>query len=514
MMSSSASSVSASVLMSSMLSHRQARLLSSTSINNLSSSATSSSSQPKKHLVTREEGVHQTMQLSKSWRSKPLFRRQGDVRFKTGLEASKLLIAEAHRRDAHETSFIESVTSTLEVLSPLFDRNPRYAFVAKQLMEPERMIQFRVAWMDDVGVVRTNRGFRIQYSSSLGPYEGPLHLSSHVDGGLIKALGFDNVFSNALTGYDVGSSVGGSDFNPANKSESEVQRFCQSYMTELAKYVGPDIDHPTMGGTGCAEREMGYLFGQYKRINSQCTSGGVPFMTRKDSQVPGHAIVLFAKEMLKEEKNQSLMGKRCLILGSGDNARSVASKLLEFGAIPLTFSDESGFVYEPAGIDESKLRTISNIKNERGGMLGRYVISSTTAKFNEPKSIFDIPCDLCFPCGPIKSVDDVAASKLADLGCLGVIEGGHKNVTIDGRQVLKSRGVMYGPHIVTLTGANIDNAHGHNLTDSILESEVKRIYNDVKSTATEFNARGDLFAGGSMVGFLRVANAMLSHGAV
>lgn len=236
-------------------------------------------------------------------------------------------------------------------------------------------------------------------------------------------------------------------------------------------------------------------------------------MTRKDSHVPGHAVVLFAKEMLKD-KNQSLMGKRCLILGSGKNARAVASKLLEFGAIPLTFSDESGHVYEPSGIDESKLRTISNIKNERGASLGRYVISSTTAKFNEPGSIFDIPCDLCFPCGAVKSVDVDAVTTLADNGCIGVIEGGHKNVTIDGRQALKSRGVIYGPHIMTLTGANIVHAHGHSLAGDTLEDEVRRIYNDVKSTATEFNARGDLFAGGTMVGFLRVANAMLTHGAV
>jgi len=263
---------------------------SSSSSSSLSSSSSSSSramsSQPKakKHLVTHEDGVHQNMQLSKSWRSKPLFRRQGDVRFKSGLEASNLLIAEANRRDSHETEFIESVTATMEVLSPLFERNPRYAFVAKQLMEPDRFVQFRVTWMDDAGVTRMNRGFRIQYSSSLGPYEGPLHLGPHINAEMIKALGFDNVFSNALTGYDVGSSVGGSDFQPMNKSENEVQRFCQSYMTELARYVGPDIDHPTMG-IGCAEKEMGYLFGQYKRINTKCTSATVPFMTQTLSHV-------------------------------------------------------------------------------------------------------------------------------------------------------------------------------------------------------------------------------------
>ncbi|KAL9179773.1 hypothetical protein ACHAXT_007743 [Thalassiosira profunda] len=470
------------------------------------------STRPKKHLVTGEEGVHQTMKVSGSWKNKPLFRRQGDVRFKSGLEASKMLVAEAQRRDAHEAEYIDSVSSTMEVLSPLFDRNPRYAFVAKQLMEPERFVQFRVPWMDDAGVGRLSRGFRIQFSSSLGPYEGPLHFGRHVDAGLVKALGFDNVFSNGLTGYDVGSAVGGSDFNPFDKSESEVQRFCQSYMTEAAKYVGPDVDNPTMG-MGVGENEMGYLFGQYNRIGGRSTSGGVPFMSKKDSDVPGHAVVYFAKEMLKD-KNQSLMGKRCLILGSGKNARAVAEKLIEHGAVPLTFSDESGFVHEPSGIDEAKLRTISNIKTERGAMLGRYVMSSTTAKFNEPGDVFDIPCDLCFPCGPIKSVDAAAVTKLADNGCAGVIEGGHKNVTIEGRQALKARGVMYGPHIVTLTGANIGNAHGHDLSGDTLEEEVRRIYNDVKGAATEFNVRGDLFAGGTMVGFLRVANAMMAHGAV
>lgn len=452
------------------------------------------------------------MKLPTSWRNKPLFRRQGDVRFKSGMEASKLLIAEAHRRDSHELEYIDSITSTMECLSPLFDRNPRYAFVAKQLMEPERFVQFRVAWMDDLGVVRLNRGFRIQYSSSLGPYQGPLHLGPHVTGGLIKALGFDNVFSNGLTGYDVGSSVGGSDFNPFDKSEAEVQRFCQSFMTELSKYVGPDIDDPTMG-MGVAEKEMGYLFGQYKRINAKFTSGNVPFMNKKSSEVPGKAVVLFAKEMLKDI-NQSLMGKRCLIIGSGKTARAIAAKLLEYGAIPLTFSDESGHVYEPSGIDGSKLRTISNIKTDRGAMLGRYVISSTTAKFNEPSSIFDIPCDLCFSSGPIKSINPDAVTKLADNGCMGVIEAGHKNVTIDARHALKSRGVMYAPHIVTLTGVNIVHAHKHDLTDKTLEIEVQRIYHDVKNAATEFNARGDLFAGGSMVGFLRVADAMLAHGAI
>lgn len=206
-----------------------------------------SSYEHEKNLISKEEGVHQTMKLSKSWRNKPLFRRQGDVRFKTGLEAANLLVEEAKRRDKHEEFYIDSVSSTMQCLGSIFDRNPRYAFVAKQLMEPERFIQFRVAWIDDVGVVRMTRGYRCQYSSSLGPYEGALHFGSHVNSGVVKALGFDSVFSNALTGFNIGAAVGGADINPEDKSDAEMQRFCQSYMTELAKYVGPDIDQPTMG---------------------------------------------------------------------------------------------------------------------------------------------------------------------------------------------------------------------------------------------------------------------------
>lgn len=218
------------------------------------------------------------MKVSKSWRNKPLFRRQGDVRFKTGIEAAELLVGEAKRRDDHETAFIDAVDSTMKCLSPIFDRNPKYAFVAKSLMEPERFMQFRVAWIDDVGVVRMNRGFRIQYSSSIGPYEGALHFGRHVDTSVVKALGFDAVFSNAVTGFDVGAAVGGSDFYPEDKSEGELQRFCQSYMTELSKYVGPDIDSPWMG-MGVGEKEMGYMFGQYKRIGVKSSAVGRPFLS-------------------------------------------------------------------------------------------------------------------------------------------------------------------------------------------------------------------------------------------
>ena len=247
-----------------------------------SSSMAEPSSTPTKSLITGNDSVHSTMKISKtaskSWRNKPLFRRQGDVRFKTGVEAAQLLVNEALRRDSHEGFFMDSLKSNLLCLAPIFDRNPKYAFVAKTLMEPERHIQFRVSWVDDVGVIRMNRGFRIQYNSSIAPYCGGLHFGSHVDCSVMKSLGFDTVFSNALTGFDIGAAVGGSDFNPIDKSEAEMQRFCQSYMTELAKYIGPGQDSPWMG-LGVGKPEMGYLFGQYKRINTKYGAEGRSFLS-------------------------------------------------------------------------------------------------------------------------------------------------------------------------------------------------------------------------------------------
>lgn len=230
--------------------------------------------EPKKSLLTHEEGVHQTMKISKSWRNKPLFRRQGDVRFKTGMEAANLLIREAQRRDSHEKEYIDSVTATMQCLSPIFDRNPKYAFAAKTLIEPERFIQFRVAWIDDMGVNRLNRGYRVQYSSSLGPYAGSLHFGSHITTSVVHSLGFDTIFSNSLTGMGHGAAVGGADFNPLDKSEAEMQRFCQSYMTELSKYVGVDQDIPWMG-RGVGPEEMGFMYGQYKRVTGRTGKGAL-----------------------------------------------------------------------------------------------------------------------------------------------------------------------------------------------------------------------------------------------
>ena len=214
------------------------------------------------------------------------------------------------------------------------------------------------------------------------------------------------------------------------------------------------------------------------------------------------------------DKGDSLEGKRCLILGGGKVARALAEKLLSYGAIPLTFSDASGHVYEPDGITPAALKTISKIKDERGALLGRYIISSTTAEFNNPADILDIPCDLCFPCGAMNEIDDKAVHKLADNGCQAVVEGGNAAVTSGARKALKKRGLLYGPHNMTLSASGIVHALGHSATDEALQQEIARVYADVKRTATEFNARGDLYTGANILGFMRVANVMMTHGAV
>lgn len=461
-------------------------------------------------MLTHEEGVHQTMKVSKSWKNKPLFRRQGDIRFKTGLEAANLLIREAKRRDSHEKEYIDSVTATMQCLSSIFDRNPKYAFAAKTLIEPERFIQFRVAWIDDLGVNRLNRGYRVQYSSALGPYAGSLHFGSHISTSVVHSLGFDAIFSNALTGIGHGAAVGGADFNPLDKSEAEMQRFCQSYMTELSKYVGIDQDIPWMG-RGVGPEEMGFMYGQYKRVTGK-SGKGVLFST-EFQRAPGYGIVHFANEMILD-KRDSLEGKRCLIIGSGKVAQGVARKLLQYGAKPITMSDISGHIYEPDGITEGKLTTINQIKAERGALLGRYIISSTTAQFNQPENILDIPCDICIPCGAMNEIDEAAANQLADNGCKMLVEGGNGCVSPEARKVLKKRGVQYGPHTMTLTGPALMHNLGENASDETFKAEISRVYKEVKNTATEFNARGDLFTGANIAGFLRVANVMIMHGAV
>uniref|UniRef100_A0A7S2E2V9 Glutamate dehydrogenase n=1 Tax=Octactis speculum TaxID=3111310 RepID=A0A7S2E2V9_9STRA len=478
------------------------------------------------NMLSRPGGVHSSVRgTTMHWRNKPLLRRDGDTRFKTGAEAANLLYEEAKRRDGNLPKFLCTFQSTLRSIAPLFDRNPKYAWIAKQLIEPERMVQFRVAWLDDTGVSRMNRGYRMQYSSTLGPYHGSLNFNARVDSDFIKSQGFDAVLTNSISGLDIGAASGGADFNPKNKSDAEIQRFSQSFMTELSKYIGPDIDLPGPG-LGVSATEIGYMYGQYKRINSSVAGRGTGILwggQMKWKAAPGFGVVYFAQAMLND-KSDSLEGKRCVVTGSGMMAMSVAKKLCELGATVLTLSDSSGYIYEQDGLDLSRLDTINKIKAERGARLGRYLMSSTTAKYDEPSEIFNVPCDLVFPCsGSEYAIDEKVANKLADNNCMGVIEGGHMPSTPEAILAYKQRGMLHGPYKASLAaGGPIVNGAQMSVhefankeeLDERLEAAAQRTFAKVKRTAMEFNARGDLHAGANMAGFLKVADVMSAHGAV
>eukprot|EP01031_Cornospumella_fuschlensis_P030928 gene30928-37381_t len=472
-------------------------------------------------------GVHGSKSgASRIWRNKPLFRREGDQVFKTGTEAVQMLVAEAHRRDAGSAAFLQSWESMTTSLAAVFERSPKYAWIMKQLLEPERSITFRVAWLDDMGVARVNRGFRVQYSSALGPYEGGIAFSARVGASEMKAAAFDTTFSNALALKTIGGAFGGADFDPNTKSDTEIQRFCQSYMTELSKYIGTDTDYPSMG-QAVGPAEIGYMYGQYKRINNHCGQigkgllwGGCPV----HEQAQGYGVAYFAKLILAE-KGLSLEGKRCLITGADQNAFSLAEKLIEFGAIPITFSDASGFVNEPQGFDLPKLKTLQrNIKQERGSTVGRYIMASTSAKFNEPDSIFQIPCDFVFACSPHSHVTEADVNALTQNGCKGIIEGSIQAMTPAAISASKKKGLVIGPYRATTAAAALVNGMtissnpiqftaGETL-DSRVEAAMNEIYHEIKATAKEFNARGDLIVGTNIAAFLRVANVMLVHGSV
>jgi len=401
---------------------------------------------------------------------------------------------------------------------------PKYAWVMKQLVEPDRSITFRVAWLDDNGVSRLNRGFRTQYSSALGPYEGGLKFGGSVDSSLVKSAAFDTVFTNALSRKHIGGAFGGSDFEPSGRSDTEIQRFCQSYMTELSKYIGPDTDLPGIG-ENVGEAEVGYLYGQYKRINQHHGQfgtgllwGGAPAFT----PAVGYGVARFASKLLAD-KGQSLEGKRILITGCGPVALSVAETVANCGAIPITFSDGFGFVHEPEGFDQAKMKVVQKIQSERDARIGRYIVSSTTAKFNDNlAAMLEIPCDYAFVCASSPGLDEAAVAKLAALGCKGIIEGVHQGLTNCGVTAVKKRSMLHGPYRATLLGSALINGFtmaqnplgpGETM-EARVDDAVSELFDEIKNAAKEFNTRGDLSAAANITAFLRVADVMMVHGSV
>ncbi|CAI5704153.1 unnamed protein product [Peronospora farinosa] len=468
--------------------------------------------------------VHGTTHGKKHWKNKPLFRRGGDKRFRNGQEAADMLMDEVTRRDPNQEEYVQAVQNFVNSVVPVFDRYPKYAWVMKTLMEPERVIQFRVPWIDDEGSSRVNRGFRVQFSSALGPYMGGLRFHPETTHGIAKFLGFETIFRNALAG-SYGGAHGGSDFNPMDKSESEIMRFCQSYMTELANYIGPHTDVPT-SGVGVGPQEIGYMFGQYKRLR-QMHPGGTEGILSGGAyhypQVTGYGIAHFANRIL-ELRGETFKGKRCLISGSGTVALNVAKKLLDLGAIPIGISDNFGYVIEEQGLTTKSLAELMRIKKERNARLGAYIMSSTTANYHpsEEGCLWETPCDYAFPCAIQNDVDADTVRLLVKNGCKGIFEGANFPCTDDAVRLIKQHGLAFGPNKAA-NGASFalitkNLGASTQLSDTELDKIVKeymyKLHDRVAASAEEFNASGDLHMGANITAFMSVASAMFRQGVV
>jgi glutamate dehydrogenase (NADP+) len=451
-------------------------------------------------------------------------------------EYASSALAQVRAKNPAEPEFHQAVEEVLDSLSLVLDRHPEYrhARILERIVEPERVVMFRVPWTDDKGRVQVNRGFRIEMSSSIGPYKGGLRFHPSVNLGILKFLAFEQVFKNSLTTLPMGGGKGGSDFDPKGKSDNEVMRFCQSFMTELARHIGPDTDVPA-GDIGVGGREIGYLFGQYKRLRNEFT--GV--LTGKGlnwggslirPEATGYGCVYFASEMLASRK-QTLEGKRCLVSGSGNVAQYTVEKLLDFGAVPVTLSDSSGYVYDEAGIDRDRLAFVMDLKNNRRGRIKEYADRYKTAVYTpvDPKAdanpLWSHPADCAFPSATQNEIGAKDAGALLRNGVKVVAEGANMPTTLGGVTQFIEAGILYAPGKaanaggVAVSGLEMaQNSMRYGWTreevDNRLHLIMKQIHRACVETAERFNCPGNYVNGANIAGFLKVADSMLDQGVV
>ncbi len=438
------------------------------------------------------------------------------------------LLETVKKRNPGEPEFIQAVTEVFESLEPVAERRPDLveAGVFERIVEPERQIIFRVPWVDDNGKVQVNRGFRVQFNSAIGPYKGGLRLHPSVYLGIIKFLGFEQIFKNSLTTLPMGGGKGGSDFDPKGKSDAEVMRFCQSFMTELYRHIGPDCDVPA-GDIGTGAREIGYMFGQYKRIRNEftgvLTGKGLTFggsLTR--TEATGYGLCYFTDEML-HANNMSFEGKTVVISGSGNVAIYATQKATELGAKVVALSDSNGYIYDANGIN---LDVVKEIKEVRRGRIKEYLDAVPTAEYHEGcKNIWTIPCDIALPCATQNEIDGESAAILAKNGCKVVSEGANMPSTPEAIEVYFQNGMLYGPAKaanaggVATSGLEMSqNSERLSWTfeevDSKLKGIMKSIFASCDSAAKEYGMEGNYMAGANIAGFLKVAEAMKAQGCV
>ncbi|MCR5285101.1 MAG: NADP-specific glutamate dehydrogenase [Treponema sp.] len=437
-------------------------------------------------------------------------------------------------KNANEPEFLQAVEEVLSTLEPAVDQMPELEpnAILERMVEPERVIMFRVPWMDDQGNYHVNRGYRVQFNSAIGPYKGGLRFSKEVNLSVLKFLGFEQVLKNSLTTLPMGGGKGGSDFDPHGKSDKEVMRFCQSFMTELYRHIGADVDVPA-GDKNVGGREIGYLFGQYKRIRDEYTGvltgkgltfGGSLIRT----EATGYGLIYFAQEMLKK-KGQDFKGKTCVVSGSGNVAQYAAEKLIQLGAKVVTLSDSNGYIYDADGITQEKLDWVKDLKCVKRGRISEYAKQFPSAKYFEGKKVWEVKCDCAFPCATQNELLGEDAQKLLDNGVQLVAEGANMPSNLDAINKFQAAKIMYAPGKASNAGGVATSGlemsqNSERLAWSAAEVDEKlhnimiNIHDNCYNTATRFGqVEGNwvnYVAGANIAGFVKVAEAMIAQGLV
>ena len=430
------------------------------------------------------------------------------------------------KRNAGEAEFLQAVREVLETIEPVIEKRPdlQAAGVVERIVEPERFIQFRVSWVDDSGKVQVNRGFRVQFNSAIGPYKGGLRLHPSVNASVIKFLGFEQIFKNSLTGLPMGGGKGGSDFDPKGKSDMEIMRFCQSFMTELSKHIGADTDVPA-GDIGVGAREIGYMFGQYKRLANEftgvLTGKGLTYGgSLARTEATGYGLCYFVREMLAA-KGDSFKGKTVVISGSGNVAIYATQQATELGGKVVALSDSSGYVYDPNGINLDVVKQIKEVERLR---ISEYAKRVSGATFTPGCSgIWTVKCDIALPCATQNEIDASSAEILVKNGCKLVAEGANMPSTPGAIECFQSNGVMFGPAKAANAGGvatsglemsqnSLRLSWSFEEVDAKLDDIMKGIYKAAYDASVEYGCPGNLVAGANIAGFLKVAEAMKAQG--
>ena len=446
-------------------------------------------------------------------------------------EAMKEVYDSVQTRDPDQPEFHQAVEEVLESLGPVVEKQPEYIPVVKAIVEPERIIQFRVPWYDDSGDLNVNRGFRIQMNGAIGPYKGGLRFHPSVNQSILKFLAFEQVFKNSLTGLPMGGGKGGSDFDPKGKSEAEVRRFCQSFMMELWRHIGADLDVPA-GDIGVGGREIGYMFGMYRKLANEftgvLTGKGMSYggsLIRPEAT--GYGTVYFAREMLST-KDKSFQGARVAISGSGNVAQFAAEKVLDLGGKPVTFSDSSGFIYDSEGIDRQKLAYVMDLKNNRRGRIKEYAKEygcEYTETEPEPNlnGLWGVEVDIALPCATQNEMNGEEAKMLVDNGCVAVAEGANMPCTPEAIECFHQHGLLFAPGKASNAGgvatSGLEMSQNslrlnwpREEVDRRLEEIMVNIHRNSSETAKKYGMEGNYVAGANIAGFLKVAESMEAQG--